>query len=1097
MDAAILQIRLLGDFSLVLGDEPVIGVNSARLQSLLAYLVLHRDAPQSRQHLAFLFWPDLTEAQARNNLRQALYQLRHALPNNDRYFYADASTLGWRPDSPYSLDLINFKDALDAAGIAEDAGNPTALYRALEQAVHLYRGELLPSCYDDWIVPERERLHEQCLQALERMIYLLEGQRAYTVAIPFAQRLLRHDPLHENGYRLLMRLHALNNDRASALRTYHTCADVFRRELGVEPEPDTQAMYQRLLGARAPLSTPAQSSELVSVPPLVGRDDVWAQLQAIWQRAAASGPHFVLISGEAGVGKSRLAEELLDWAARQGISTAKTRAFAAEGRLSYGPLTDWLRSEACRTVLSRLDRVWLTEISRLLPELLVESPDLPGPEPLTEPWQRQRFFQALTRAVLAMRQPLLLLMDDLQWCDPETLEWLHYLLRADPQAKMLVLGIVRSEEIMINRSLQGFFLDLHRAAQVMEIDLNPIDAAETARLASYIIGHELEVSTALRLFDETEGNPLFILETLRSGSLAGERRHDVFEPDGDPVPADAVTAAWLPPKVQAVISARLAQLSTPARELAGLAATIGRSFTWDVLTQASNAGEDDLIRSLDELWQRRIVRVLDAQTYDFTHDKLREVAYTEVSLPHRHLLHRRVARALESVYASDLDPISGQLATHFEHARNPERAIPYYYRAAVVTQRMGAYQEAIRLLKKALGLLQALPLNPGRDECELELQTTLGALLAHSQGHGAPEVIQAYERAQALCQQLGRPLSPPILRALAIANIPQAKFRKALGFGEQLLTLSENETSDFLRTESHYTLGVAHFWLGAFVLSRRHLEKAVACYNPQQSQRHTFLYTQDPKVISLCRLAFDLWCLGYPVQAMEAGQQALDYAKELKHFFSLAYAISWYAMLQNHLRAFEIGRSYAEELIALSRDQHLAYWPLEGIPILGWAQSELGEIEAGVQSLRQGIEDQQSLGYQFKIPFYLSLLGEQVGRSGDISQGLAFLDEAQAMVEKNEERWCEAELDRRRGELLLRKSDAPGAEIAFRCALAVAHSQEARMMELRAAIQLARLWQGQGKVFEAKQLLAPLYGWFREGFDIPDLQDARELLENA
>ncbi len=236
---------------------------------------------------------------------------------------------------------------------------------------------------------------------------------------------------------------------------------------------------------------------------------------------------------------------------------------------------------------------------------------------------------------------------------------------------------------------------------------------------------------------------------------------------------------------------------------------------------------------------------------------------------------------------------------------------------------------------------------------------------------------------------------------------------------------------------------------------------------------------------------------------MEASQQALDYARELTHAFSLAYALSWHALLQNHLRAFEAGRRYSEELIALSREQNLLYWPLEGISNLGWAQAELGEVEAGIQLLQQGIQDRRSLGYKFLLPHFLSLLGEQVGKYTSAEQGLTVLDAAQAALEKSEERWCEAELYRRRGELLRLQSNDTGAERAeravraFQHALAVAHSQGARMLELRAATQLARLWLGQGKAIEAERLLAPLYAWFREGFDTPDLGDARELLEKT
>jgi DNA-binding SARP family transcriptional activator len=248
-----LHIHLSGDFRLVYGDMPLTTVNTPRLQSLLAYLALHRDAPQSRSHLAFLLWPDSTEGQARTNLRKQVHYLRRALPDPDRFLYADAKVLGWLPDAPFTLDVADFEGALAQA---ERAGDPATMQAFLEQAVVLYKGDLLPSCYDDWILPERERLRQRFTQALEKLIRSLEDQRAYPTAIQHAQRLLRHDPLHEATYQCLMRLHALKGDRAAALRAYHTCVTTLGRELAVEPGAATRKAYERLLQLEAP-PTPA------------------------------------------------------------------------------------------------------------------------------------------------------------------------------------------------------------------------------------------------------------------------------------------------------------------------------------------------------------------------------------------------------------------------------------------------------------------------------------------------------------------------------------------------------------------------------------------------------------------------------------------------------------------------------------------------------------------------------------------------------------------------------------------------------------------------------------------------------------------------
>ena len=448
-----LQVSLLGDFRLIHDEQLVTSVNTPRLQSLLTYLVLHRGAPQSRHHLAFTFWPDSTEAQALTNLRNLLYHLRRALPDADDFLHIDGQTVQWRTGTSFALvDVAEFEGALARGERSQQDGDKAGLQSSLEEAAVLYRGDLLPSCYADWILPERERLRSSFVRTLERLVLLLEDEREYQSAISYAERLLRHDPLHEATYRRLMRLHALMRDRAGALRVYHTCTTVLQRELAVDPSPATREMYDRLLNADRPLghgTPPATPIGPAAALQLIGRQHEWLRLREAWQTTSTGRSHFALVAGEAGIGKTRLVEELIQWAGRQGITTAATRCYAAEGVLAYGPVVSWLRSHP----LPPLEPVWRSELTRILPELLVQDPDISPPGPLTEGWQRQRFFEALARAILPPTQPLLLSIDDLHWCDRETLEWLHYLLRSAPKAQLLVVGTLRPEETDENHPL--------------------------------------------------------------------------------------------------------------------------------------------------------------------------------------------------------------------------------------------------------------------------------------------------------------------------------------------------------------------------------------------------------------------------------------------------------------------------------------------------------------------------------------------------------------------------------------------------------------------------------------------------------------------
>ena len=715
-----LHIHLLGDFLLVSGDTPVKTLPVSRVQSLLAYLLLHRNAPQERSRLAFLLWPDSTEAQAHTNLRKLLHQLRQAFPEIERFLHADNRSLQWfpKPDAAWTLDILEIEQAVVQAEQAEQNQDTTALRQALNQVMHAYRGDLLPSCYDEWILPERDRLHQLFLSATERFIVLLEQERDYDTAIEAAQRLLRQDSMHEATYRKLMRLYALRGDRAAALRVYHTCVTVLERELETVPCAVTQAAYEALLQSDTlPQRMTGPLTERRTEAPLLGRKTEWRLLQEAWRKAANGQPHILILSGEAGIGKTRLAEEMETWVSRQGITTANAHCYATEGRLAYAPVTSWLHAGVVRAGLPALADIWLTEVARLMPEVLVKRPKLQRPVPMTERWQRQHFFEALAHALLDTHQPLLLLLDDLQWCDNETLEWVHYLCRFEPGACLLLIGTVRVEETFADHPLVTFLGALQREGMVTEVALGPLTTTETTSLAEHILGQPLDVHTGTTLYAETEGNPLFIVEMARAGTVG---QTDKISPDTrSPQLLLAQSASMLPPTVQTVLASRFAQLSPQAREIANVAAVIGREFPLSVLARASGESEDTVVLGLDELWQRRIVREQGAgtaETYEFCHDKLRELAYDSLSPAYRRLLHRRIAEAFEAAFAVTLseehiylDAVSGQIAAHFERAAHPERAIPYYRRAGEMALRVYANADAIAAFQQALSLLKAGP----------------------------------------------------------------------------------------------------------------------------------------------------------------------------------------------------------------------------------------------------------------------------------------------------------------------------------------------------------------------------------------------------
>jgi predicted ATPase len=841
---------------------------------------------------------------------------------------------------------------------------------------------------------------------------------------------------------------------------------------------------------------------------LVGREPEWEQLSSSWQRASVGQSHLLVISGEAGIGKTRLAEELLAWADWQGIATARTRSYGAEGRLALAPVTEWLRSDAVRRSLSRLADVWLSEIARLVPELVDKRPPLPGPERMTEFGQRQRFFEALARAVLAAPQPVLLVIDDLQWCDRETLEWLHFLLRYDPKKRLLIVGTARLEELVPAHPVLDWLVDLRSEGSVIELSLGSLDAAETAQLAVQVAKRELDDESASRLYRETEGNPLFVVEMASAGLSTGEDKRE-----------SGARASWvyppftanLPPRMHAVIARRLAQLSPAARELAGLAATVGRVFTLDILRKASGADTDWLNHGLDELWQRRILRGVSPQSavdgstgegltrtgngFDFSHDKIRDVAYAELSPVRRRYWHLRIAEALEEIYTASLDPVSAQLAAQYEQAGELARAVPFYERAAEVAQRMYAYDEAIGLLRRGLALIDNLPDTASREEQQLNLLRLLSLALVATHGYGAPEVVDTLSEAQILNQRLGKPPDPLLLRAQAIAALFSRNFQQSLAFGDQLLQLADHQGDRVLLIEGHYVLGVTLSWAGSFTRSRVHLEQALAQYDTKRSTAHIMQYSQDPNVICQCRLAFDLWWLGYPKQAKAAQHQGLAQAQELGHPFTLCYALIWDAMLHGAMRNDDALLRSAEAAIALADRHHLRLWSLWGTVLRGWALGRAGKPELSIAELQRGDEQMRAIGASFLQPFVSSLVAEQQANLGDVERGLKRVGDALAST-ANERYWCDAELERLRGDLLsTNMADAYQAEEAYRRAILIAQKQRAKLFELRATVGLARLRSKQGRNEESHEMLSRMYGWFAEGLDTPDLDSARATLD--
>ena len=713
------KLALFGGFQLTYQRQTIHLDHRPRIQSLLAFLALNRHRPQTRVDVIHALWPNVSESPGRNRLRNLLYQLRQILPAWEELILIKPTALQWRMDTPAVLDVARFETDLTDASVHEDAYQKEL---CLIKAADRYVGDLFPTCVEEWAAAPRARLRAQLIDALGQLSTLAEARQAWRAAHQYADRLLWHDPLHEATYCRIMQIQARLGDTASITRTYMQCCDVLASELAVEPHESTQRLYRQLTTLNAASGYFADHTPKSTKPTtLVGRNAEWAELHRLWQQVQDGDSRLVVIQGEAGIGKTRLYQDFLHWVAQQHLYVASASCYVAEGPLAFAPVAEWLRAAPFWQSLASLDDAWLAALARLLPELQGRFQHLSDSILPAESLQRQHFFTALAVALLEHGQPVLLCLDDLQWSDRETLDWLHYLIRYETPTPLLVLATLRTDDAGERARCQPLLRELQRHSRLTEILLTPLSIHDTTALAQQILGRKPYPAYAAQLYQETDGNPFFIVETVRS------RPHAFLEPAAVSQTTRAVEqdrVHHLPPKICALIEERLARLSPLATEIMQFAAVIGRRFDYALLVATTRRREEELIDGMEELWAQQIVREAADRCFDFVHDNLRVVAYAQISPIRRRYLHKRIATTLASNPDESTDDACLQIAQHYVQAGELVQAADYYERAVYVASRRYAIESLLAASTLALELLQKLDPNK-RDRGGLYKQATL------------------------------------------------------------------------------------------------------------------------------------------------------------------------------------------------------------------------------------------------------------------------------------------------------------------------------------------------------------------------------------
>jgi class 3 adenylate cyclase/predicted ATPase len=837
--------------------------------------------------------------------------------------------------------------------------------------------------------------------------------------------------------------------------------------------------------------------------PLVGREPELAILLKRWALAKESAGQVVLVSGEPGIGKSRLI-----WALREELSAEPHVAlsqFCSRHRANstFYPIITHLE-RAAGFAADDVPEVRLAKLETLLSQAtdrLDEAVPLVGALlgiPTAERYpglslspqrQKQRTLEVLIEQLvgLARDRPVLVLCKDVHWIDPSTLELLDRLVERVRSLPVLVVITYRPE---FNPPWAGH-------PHVSALSLNRLGRRQSAAIVRHITaGKALPAGVLEQIVSSTDGVPLFVEEltkmVLESGLLtdAGDR----YELVG-PLPALAIPAT-----LRDSLTARLDHLA-PVKEVAQIGAVIGRDFSHELLAAASSLSSDQLTHALEQLVSSELVfrrGIPPAATYVFKHALVQDAAYQSLLKSRRRQLHARIAKVLEQQFTETARSRPELLAYHFTEGGLGAEAVRYWHAAGRLALGRSAMAEAVAHLTQGLDLLPNLANASLRAHWELELRVVLGSALAAGHGTGAPETGQAYTRALKLCDQTGdRSLLFPALYGLIRFHFSRAELAPALELAERALHAARQGDDVATRLAGHFALGWVSLALGRLHVARTHLEQALATSASTGHERLRAAYGIDLRVIATVYLSWTLFILGHVDRGRELSRRALAEARISAHPLTLCLALDRATGVADFCREIATATAHVDEMLALGREQGFLVYVAKGDFFRGWMSVEEGRAAEGIAPMGAALATLEANRDEDFVPLYLVQLATAHARAGQAAEALSLVRRGLTRIEKTGERLFEAELHRLKGEILmcLPIRDDAAALKCFDRAIATAQEQGAKSWELRAATSLARLWRDQGKVAKARDLLAPVYGWFTEGFDTADLQDAKALLD--
>ncbi|NOT62813.1 MAG: AAA family ATPase, partial [Acidobacteria bacterium] len=898
-----------------------------------------------------------------------------------------------------------------------------------------------------------------------------------------------------------------------------TAAEV-ERELRVIARQSDAAMERD--SKAATLNTHHVPSRPINpIAPIVGRETERQALHAAFQTAQAGRGTLLCVAGEPGIGKTTVVETFLtELAATEAVTIARGRCSERlAGTEAWLPLLEALESlltrKASLGVGQDLILPYTQRMKQFAPSWYVQVVSLDSAdEELTRlraeaqavSQERKKRELAAFLAEIARQHPLVLFIDDLHWADVSTIDVVSYLAGKFDALPVLIVTTYRpSDMLLAKHPFLQLKPDLQARGACHELSLEFLTEADIAEyLTLEFPNHRLPAALPPLIHAKTEGSPLFMADLVRylrdrkviantSGSWALEQSLPDLERE-------------LPESVRGMIERKIAQLSEDDHKLLTAASVQGYEFDSAVLAQVLKLDAADIEDRLQKLERvHAFVKLTEESEYPthaltlryrFVHVLYQNALYAVLPLTRKAALSAAVAQSLETFYGAQAVTIANDLARLWETARQFAPAADYYWQAAEHSSQVFAVPEAEQLARRGLAMIEKLPDDAARQAKELPLQILLANTLIATQGYSAVEVEQAYLRGRALCQSLGEAAeSLPVLGGLSLLRSMRGQFQAGREMAEEFLEIARRK-NDPAELFGRQMIAFSTYYPGDLLGAIRLYQECAADYEPELHRSLAWVYGDDLGMSNQAYLSMLQWQAGYPEQAFHHLEESHRLAQEVPQANSQAFALYFKAYQYLLRRKPDETLRWAEQTIALCAEHGLPFWMAAATLVRGWALVQQGQPDEGIEELCKGSAAYQAIGTEAGMTILFCILADTYTEAWKTEEGLQAVEQGLAVVKKNHERICEAELWRLKGELLLQTdADAPEAETCYRQAIAIARGQSAKSWELRAATSLARLWQRQGKVAEARQMLADIYGWFTEGFDTTDLQEAKALLD--